>query len=140
MASGLRPGYEGIPWLAKKYKTVLHLREPREDTAAARKQFEKAGLTYVSLEATPARLTKELYEQFVKQVKAADSHPLFVYDKDGSVAGGLWYLYFRVELAQDDEKARAEAQRLGLKFEEIDEHKAMWLAVQKLLESLKPEA
>lgn len=139
VATGIRPFPDGITWLAEKnYKAVLHLHAPGEDTTAARKMFEKKGLKYLSLQASPARLNKAVYEQFVKLVNDNTSHPLFVFDKDGSVAGGLWYLYFRVHLKQSDEKARAEAQRLGLRLEDDSEHKAMLLAVQKLLETLKP--
>jgi hypothetical protein len=139
VANGIKPFPDGIAWLAEKgYKTVLHLRGPAEDTAATRRMFEGKGLKYVSLEGSPARLSKDVYEAFVKQVKDADSHPLFVYDKDGSVAGGLWYLYYRVEKNETDEKARAEAQRLGLRFDDDPEHQAMVLAAQRLLSELKP--
>jgi hypothetical protein len=139
VANGIKPFPDGIAWLAEKgYRTVLHLSTPGEDTTATRRMFETKGLKYVSLEASPARLSKEVYEAFVKQVKAAESHPLFVYDKDGAVAGGLWYVYNRVEKNEPDEKARAEAQRLGLRFDDDPEHQAMVLAAQKLLSDLKP--
>lgn len=141
VASGLRPFPDGIPWLAGKgYRTVLHLRAPGEDTAAARKLFEKNGLRYTSLEASPARLDRRLYEDFVRAVEDGASRPLFVYDKDGSVAGGLWYLYFRVHRREPDDRARAEAKRLGLRLDDDDavEHRTMFLAVQKLLETLRP--
>jgi hypothetical protein len=139
VSTGLRPFPDGIDWLkARGYKVVLHLRAPGEDNTAAQRQFEKKGLRYESLEVSPARLSKELYESFIKQVSDTNSHPLFVYDKDGSVAGGLWYLYFRVYHKQSDEKARAEAERLGLRFDEDVEHKTMWLAVQTLLKKLLP--
>jgi hypothetical protein len=138
VATGLRPFPEGIDWLkARGYKTVLHLHLPKEDTTAARRQFEKKGLTWLELEVSPARLTKEVYEQFNRLVTDTKNHPLFVYDKDGSLTGGLWYLHFRVYLKQSDEKARAEAMRLGLRFDDDAEHKAMWLAVQALLKKLE---
>lgn len=92
---------------------MLHLRVPGEDNAAAQRQFEKKGLKYSSLEASPARITPELYQEFIRLVTDTTSHPLFVYDKDGSVAGGMWYLYFRVHMKQPDEKARAEAKHSG---------------------------
>lgn len=140
VATGLRPFPDGIDWLkARGYKAVLHLRAPGEDNTAAQREFEKRGLRYLSLEVSPARLTKELYEEFVKVVTDTKNHPLFVYDKDSSVAGGLWYLYFRVQQKQPDEKARAEAERLGLRFDDDVEHKTMWLAVQTLLKKLLPE-
>jgi hypothetical protein len=141
VATGLRPFPDGIDWLrARGYKVVLHLRAPGEDNTAAQRQFDKKGLRYESLELSPARLSKELYEKFVSLVNDTNNHPLFVYDKDGSVTGGLWYLYFRVHLKQSDEKARAEAERVGLRFSDDDvENKTMWLAVQTLLKKLLPE-
>jgi hypothetical protein len=138
VATGLKPFPDGIAWLAEKgYKATLHLRAPGEDVAATKRLFEAKGLKYLSLEGSPARLTKEVYEQFVKAVRDAENQPLFVWDKDGSVAGGLWYLYYRVAQGETDEKARAEATRLGLRLDD-DEHKTMFLAAQKLLEKIRP--
>jgi hypothetical protein len=140
VSTGLKPFPDGIDWLkARGYKVVLHLRAPGENNMAAQREFEKRGLRYTSLEVSPARLSKELYESFRNAVTDTKNHPLFVYDKDGSATGGLWYLYFRVQLKQSDEKARAEAERLGLRFDDDVEHKTMWLAVQALLKKLLPE-
>jgi hypothetical protein len=138
VASGLRPFPDGVDWLKKRgFKAVLHLRSPGADDANDRKMFEKKGLRYISLDASPARLDKELYERFNRLVTDTDNHPLYVYDKDGSVAGGLWHLHFRVYLKQSDEKARSQSQRLGLRINDDDvEHKTMWLAVQGLLKTL----
>ena len=140
VASGLKPFLDGITWLKSHgYKTVLHLRQPGEDNAAARRLFESKGFAYLSLEVSPARLSRELYQQFVKLVDSKANRPLYVYDRDRSAAGGLWYLYFRAHLDYTDARARAEAQRLGLQTDEdaSDEHQTMLLAVQKLLPSLK---
>lgn len=139
VASGIKPFPDGINWLVEKgYKSVLHLHGPGEELTATRRLFEKKGLTYKSLEASPARLTKEVYERFVELVNDRALHPMYVWDKDGSMAGALWYLYFRVQRNQDDETARTEAQRLGLRFDDDAEHKAAMLAAQKLREALKP--
>jgi hypothetical protein len=141
VASGLRPFPDGLAWLkTQRYRTVLHLRQPGEDTAAPKRLFEGKGLKYLSLEASPARLSRELYEQFVKLVDDKGNHPLFVYDRDGSSVGGLWYLYFRVQLKYADARARTEAKRLGLRLDDDDvEHQTMVLAVQNLLKTLKSE-
>ena len=59
IASGLQPFPDGITWLqAHQYRTVLHVRAPGEDDAAARRQFEKHGLRYLSLEASPNTLSR----------------------------------------------------------------------------------
>jgi hypothetical protein len=141
VATGLKPFTAGIDWLkANGFKVVLHLRSPGEDDSAQKELFEKKGLRFISVEASPARLEKELYHQFNRLVTDVENQPLYVYDRDGSIAGGLWYLHYRVYLKESDEKARKEAARLGLKLEDEDatEHKTVWLAVQRLLKELEP--
>ncbi|MFO0879195.1 MAG: hypothetical protein U0840_17765 [Gemmataceae bacterium] len=137
--TGIKPFPDGITWLADRgFKHVLHLRGPGDDTTAIRRLFEARGLKYTSLEVSPARLNQATYEQFARLVRDANLQPLYVFDKDGSAAGALWFLYNRIALAQTDEKARAEAQRLGLRIDDDAEHKAMLLAAQKLLSTMKP--
>ena len=54
-------------------------------------------------------------DEFAKLVGDPATQPLFVYDADGSLSGGLWYLYFRRVEKLSDEAARLRATRLGLK-------------------------
>jgi len=133
VASGLRPMLDGLDWLANHgYKTALHLRPPGQDDSSDRKQFEARGIRYVSLEVSPQTLSREIVDQFNHLVTDAASQPLFVYDRDGTLAGGLWYLHFRTAEGASDEDARAQAARLGLK-PDTEEGKPMWLAVQNYL-------
>src|SRR5438309_2321456 len=62
------------------YRTVLHVRAPGTDDAAARRQFEKYGLRYLTLEVSPQTLTKELVDRFNQIVNDEANRPLFVYD------------------------------------------------------------
>jgi protein tyrosine phosphatase (PTP) superfamily phosphohydrolase (DUF442 family) len=138
VAAGLQPFPDGIAWLqGHGYKTVLHVRAPGEDDSAARRQFEKRGLRYVSLEASPTNLSKDLLEQFDRVTTEDANLPLFVYDKDGGLAGALWYLYFRTVEGTSDEKARSEAVRLGFQPDQNGEHRAMWNAAQNYLSNAK---
>ncbi len=140
VASGQKPFTDGIGWLQTKgYRTVLHLRSPGEDGSAARREFEKRGLQYVSLEVSPGVLTKELVEEFNHIVADETNLPLFVWDKDGSLVGGLWYLHFR-QNGMTDEKALAEATRLGFRPEQDDDHKALLSAARTLLAALTMSA
>jgi protein tyrosine phosphatase (PTP) superfamily phosphohydrolase (DUF442 family) len=133
-ASGLQPFPDGIAWLqAHGYRTVLHVRAPGEDDAAARRQFEKHGLRYLSLEAAPETLSKAVVDEFDRIVTTESDLPLFVYDKDGAVAGGLWYLYFRTVENAPDEQARTEAAGLGLRPDENGAQRTMWIAIQNYL-------
>jgi protein tyrosine phosphatase (PTP) superfamily phosphohydrolase (DUF442 family) len=139
IASGQEPFAGGIAWLkSHSYRTVLHLRSPGEDDNAARNQFEKSGLRYLSLEVSPQTLSREIVDQFNRLVADANNLPLFVYDKDGSLAGALWYLHFRLVDQATEEKAREDAERLGFKQDRSDAHLKMWLAVQNMLRELKP--
>jgi protein tyrosine phosphatase (PTP) superfamily phosphohydrolase (DUF442 family) len=133
---GLRPSIDdGLDWLAaKEYRTVLHLRAPGEPESADRKQVERLGMTYISLEVSPQSLSRDKFDDFVKVVGDVARRPLFVYDQDGSIAGPLWYLYFRKVGANDDQPARVRANTLGLRADPQGQHLLMWLAVQKYLE------
>jgi hypothetical protein len=94
-------------------------------------------LRFVSLEVSPQTLSRALVDQFNQLVADANNLPLFVYDKDGSLAGGLWYLHLRLVDRATEEKAREEAERLGFRQERSDAHLKMWLAVQNQLKDLK---
>jgi hypothetical protein len=72
-------------------------------------------------------------EAFNQIVADANTYPLFVYDKDGTLAGALWYLHFRTAPGESDTAARARAARLGLKEDAGAEQRAMWAAIQKFL-------
>jgi len=139
IASGQEPFPGGIAWLKSHgYRTVLHIRSPAEDDSAARKPFEQAGLRYLSLEVSPQTLSRQIVDQFSRLIADANNLPLFVYDKDGSLAGALWYLHFRLVDQATEAKAREEAERLGFRQERSEAHLKMWLAVQNLLKDLKP--
>lgn len=135
VATGLQPFPDGVTWLRSQgYKAVLHVRQPGEDDSAARRQFEKNGLNYLTLEVKPGALTREAVEAFNNQVTDAANLPLFVYDKEGALIGGLWYLHFHLIEGVSEEKARQEALRIGLKPDQEGEHKAMWTSCQAYLQ------
>ena len=139
VANGLQPFPDGIAWLqAHHYRTVLHVRAPGEDDSAARRQFERRDLRYLSIEVSPNTLTRDVVERFNRAVREESDLPMFVYDADGAIAGGLWYLYFRTAEGMTDERARSEAARLGFRPDGDGEQRAMWVAVQSYLSNLKP--
>jgi protein tyrosine phosphatase (PTP) superfamily phosphohydrolase (DUF442 family) len=132
VASGQKPLLDGLDWLKDNgYRAVLHLRAAGEDDVADRRQVEKRGMRFYSLEIAPETLTKVTVEDFTRIVTDSANLPLFVYDRDGTAAGGMWYLFFRSGERQTDEQARVRAQRLGLKDSQNLDQRAMWLAIQK---------
>jgi protein tyrosine phosphatase (PTP) superfamily phosphohydrolase (DUF442 family) len=140
VASGQQPFPEGVSWLkAHGYRTILHIRAPGEEDRAARDVFEAQGMTYRSLELSPETLSKTTVDEFNRLVTDPKNLPLFVYDKDGSLAGALWYLHFRIADKMSDEKARAESSQLGFKEgSDNPQLKNMWIAVQNYLAKNKP--
>jgi protein tyrosine phosphatase (PTP) superfamily phosphohydrolase (DUF442 family) len=140
VASGQKPFADGLNWLREKgYRAVLHVHLPGEDETAARRQFEAKGFRYLSLTTSPQTLSREQVEKFNRTVADPVNQPLYVYDRDGSLAGGLWYLHFRIVEGAATEKARTEAIRFGLNPDaESGPHLAMWLAVQRYLEVNRP--
>jgi protein tyrosine phosphatase (PTP) superfamily phosphohydrolase (DUF442 family) len=141
VSAGLKPfDLADFKWLRKKgYRALLHLRDPDKDDVVAPRFCEKQGMVYRDFPVSPKTLTAKLYDDFAQIVTDTNNYPLYVYDKDGTVAGGLWYLYFRLEKNEDDKKARDRARRLGLDFEsDLKEHRDMVLAVEKVLSERKP--
>jgi protein tyrosine phosphatase (PTP) superfamily phosphohydrolase (DUF442 family) len=135
VASGLRPALEdGHDWLkANGYKTVLFLHEPGEQIAGDRKQVEIRGLKFIALEVSAKTLNGPTIDEFNRLVADAGQQPLFVYDRDGALAGSLWYLHFRLIQESGEEKARQQANALGLREDREGTHRDMWLAAQKYL-------
>lgn len=133
VASGLRPLLEGLDWLqGQGYHTVLHLRAPGEDDSADRKQVEKRGMTYLSMKISPEGLTRAKLDDFRTLVTERARQPIFVYDRDGALAGPLWYSYFR-SIGQTEAQARERAHALGLREDGSDAHRAIWDAVRRVL-------
>ncbi len=134
VSTGLKPSLDGIEWLRTAgYRAVLHVRLRGEDDTADRRLIEKAGLRYLSLEVSPETLSRPTVERFAEVVTDPANRPLFVYDRTGMLAGGLWYLYFRTVSQDSEEVARLKATRLGLKEDATGEHRDMWLAIQRYL-------
>ena len=139
VANGQKPFAGGVLWLkAHGYNSVFYLRAPGEDDSAVRREFEDQKMQYLSLEVTPEKLSKASVDKFITLVDDPKNLPLFVYDKDSSLAGGLWYLHFRLVDKMTDEKARAEVAHLGFKEDQDGSHRNMWIAVQNYMRNVKP--
>jgi protein tyrosine phosphatase (PTP) superfamily phosphohydrolase (DUF442 family) len=137
VAAGRRPQADGFAWLAaNKYRSVLHLRLPGENDDAERKLAESHKLNYHSIEVSPNLLSKDMVDEFFKLVRDPMRQPLFVYDRDGALTGGLWYLYFRIVEQDPDDAARIRARAAGLREDRDDASRAMWQTVQKYLSDL----
>jgi len=139
VSAGLRPSSEeGFAWLkTNNYRTAVHVRLPGENDAADRKEAEQRGLTYISLEVSPNLLTKETVDEFVRLVRDAKQQPMFIYDRDGALTGGLWYLWFRLVEESPDDVARIRARSLGLREDREGAHRDMWQSAQRYVAESK---
>jgi hypothetical protein len=138
VTSGLKPSPEGFDWLkANGYRTVLHLHAPGANDTADRQAVERRGMLYLGLSVSPANLAQAV-DEFNRTVSNRANEPLFVYDTDGLLAGSLWYLFFRTLDRLPDASARQKAATLGLKETTQGEAGAMWLAIQRYLQGLRP--
>ncbi len=135
VATGLRPLLDdGLDWLkARGYRTVVQVHLPGENDSPDRKQVEKRGMKYVSLEVSPQTLNKTIVDEFTRIVRDISGQPVYIYDRDGSLAGGLWYLHFRMAEQFSDDVARIRAGSLGLRENRDGAERDMWLAIQKYL-------
>jgi protein tyrosine phosphatase (PTP) superfamily phosphohydrolase (DUF442 family) len=139
ISAGLRPALDdGLGWLqTNKYRTVVHIRLPGEKDDADREHAEKHGLKYSSFEVSPNLLAKETVDEFFKLLRDPEQQPVFVYDRDGALTGGLWYLWFRLVEEAPADVARIRARSLGLREDREGAHRDMWQTAQKYLNDLK---
>ncbi len=130
---GRRPLLQGLDWLqARGYRTVLYVRRTSEDDSSDQQQVTARQMRYVSLNvALP--LSRDVVDQFKQIVNDTGNYPLFVYDLDGSLAGGMWYLYYLQEGANET-AAFDKASQLGLKKGPDEACKQMWSAIEQFLE------
>lgn len=137
VASGLYPQPGGWDWLTHQgYRTVLHIKAAGEDEASIRSEGERRGMRYIALEVSPQLLNRDLVMRFSTLLADRSLHRIFVTDKDGTLAGAIWYLHYRLTEKLDDTEAKRRAAQHG--FTENDsrpEVTALWLAVQNVLKS-----
>jgi len=139
VASGRKPFAEGFDYLKRNsYTAVLNIHEPGEDDSGDKREAEQRGLKYFKLEVSSKTLGQPAVDEFNRLVGEAGNRPLFVYDRNGLLAGALWYLHFRTVERLSDEAARDKATVLGLKTQKENLNQPIWLAIQKYLSEQAP--
>jgi protein tyrosine phosphatase (PTP) superfamily phosphohydrolase (DUF442 family) len=134
VTTGLKPDLDGLGWLKDRgYRTIVFLKKPGEEDAADRRLVERHGMRFIALQVSPESLNAATVEEFNRTINDPSGRPVFVYDRDGTTSGSMWYLYFRTSDLLGDDEARLRAGRVGLKEKGTPEQMAMWLAVQKYL-------
>ena len=89
-------------------------------------------MKYLSLEISAQTLTASLAAEFSRAVAERSARPVFVYDKDGTLAGAMWYTYLRSVDKLSPADAKKRAADFGLKAAETGDHAELWTAAQKV--------
>jgi protein tyrosine phosphatase (PTP) superfamily phosphohydrolase (DUF442 family) len=134
VATGLKPAdTEGFDWLqSNKYKTIIFLRRPGTANSADKEQVERRNMKYLTFEVSPEAMNASLVAEFCRAIAERSARPLFVYDKDGTLSGAMWYTYFRSVEKLSPADAKKRATEFGLKPAETGDHSALWTATQKV--------
>ena len=115
----------------------MFIRDPAESDDIDRQNATKAGLTYLSLEVAAKSLNRDTLRAFNDLLADATKRPLFVYDRYGHLAGGMWYLHLRTVERLDDTAARRRADQLGYRLvNPSEEQRTFEIAIQRLLSEL----
>ena len=133
IAAGQQPFPDGIQWLKQAgFDLVIHARAPGEDDSADKAMFERAGLTFTSIEMGADTFEQSAVRQVAGEIRQRGGRPTFIYDRDGGRVGPLWVAYAVTVLNIPESTARDQAARLGFKPETRPEWAA---ALQRVLSS-----
>ena len=133
MAAGQQPFPDGIQWLRQAgFGLAINVKAPGEDDTADKALFERAGITFRSLELGAESLDQSSVRLLKNEISQSGNKPVFIYDRDGSRVGPLWFAYAVTVLAQPENTAKDQAARLGFKPETRPEWAA---AIQRIIGS-----
>lgn len=122
-ATGAQPKAEAFAKLAQTgYRSVLSLRAEKEegfDLAQDRAFAEQAGMRYLHVPFVTAAPTNERVAEFIAAVKEKKHFPMFVYCGSANRVAALWMIYRIMEEGWAEERALAEATKIGLTRPEL---------------------
>jgi uncharacterized protein (TIGR01244 family) len=121
-ATGGQPSDAAFPKLAANgYRVVLNLRTTAEGADLPREKaaVEKAGLRYISIPVDSAAPRNEQVDQFIASVKNSDNQPMFIHCASGNRVGAFWLIYRTVDQSWALDKAKQEAEQIGLTSESL---------------------
>ncbi len=132
--AGWKPEIEGLDWLQKqKFRTVVYLHSPNQDTKPTRDLVEKRGMQFIGIPMSPSNFG-EAMRTLTPILQARMNRPMYVFDDNGIRTGSAFYWYFRKNESLSNDQARARATALGLRDStDSTEQKLYWLAIQNLL-------
>jgi uncharacterized protein (TIGR01244 family) len=100
------------------YRSVINLRlesEPGADIAASRAAAEAAGLKYIHLPFNAAAPDSTVVDRFLATVADTRNQPVFIHCGSANRVGGVWLIKRVLQDHWTIERARAEADAIGLR-------------------------
>ncbi len=114
IGGGSAPSADGLAWLKEKgYKTFIDLRPRKEIDPSFSDAVNDANMVYISLPIEKSKISSVRLARFDDLVTQAANRPIYFCDRDGSVAGLVWYLHLRTKLGESDDSAAQKVEDLG---------------------------
>jgi uncharacterized protein (TIGR01244 family) len=112
------------PLLKKEgFATVVNLRlanEPGVDIAASQRAAQAAGLRYIHLPFDGASPDPKVVENFLATVSTTANQPVFIHCGSANRVGAVWMIKRVLQDKWTIERARTEAQAIGLTSPQLD--------------------
>lgn len=131
LTTGGQPSAQAFTKLAASgFRSVLNLRTVDEgvDLEEQRKAVERAGMNYLHIPVARGGPKSAQVEEFIGVVKETGNHPMLIHCGTGGRVGALMMIYRVLEHGWTEEKALEEAERIGLRSEELKRFAREYLA------------
>src|SRR5215813_981234 len=133
-ATGGQPSEQGFAKVAASgFHSVLSLRTAGEgiDLTKKRALVEKTGLRYFNISVVSRAPRAEQADEFIKLVKAKSNHPMLSNCASANRVGAFMMIYRVVEQGWSEDKAFAEATKIGLSSEGLKKFAQDYIAQRK---------
>jgi len=134
LVTGGQPSGRAFKTLAANgFRSVLNLRTANEwlDLAKERALVEQSGMRYLHIPVVGTAPRAEQADEFIRMVKEKNNHPMLIHCGSANRVGAFMMIYRVVDQGWTDEKALAEAVKIGLRSEELKTFARDYIAQQK---------
>jgi uncharacterized protein (TIGR01244 family) len=137
-ATGGQPTEQAFAKVAASgFRSVLSLRGAGEgiDFTRERALVEKAGLRYFNIPVVSSAPRAEQADEFIQLVKEKSNHPMLINCASANRVGAFLMIYRVLQQGWSQEKALAEALKIGLRGDELRKFAQSYIAQHKTKQS-----
>lgn len=134
LATGGQPSEQAFGKLAQSgFRSVLNLRTAAEgvDLEQERTAVEKTGMRYLHIPVAGKAPQAKQADEFIRVVREKANHPMLIHCGTANRVGAMMLIYRVVEQGWGEEKALEEAERIGLRSEELKQFAREYIAERK---------